>query len=66
MTLIPPCGYFFWINAFWFVCGETGKIHLQAFEGSSAPSPIEMMVFLLLGWLLVLAGEYKAMQLKKA
>jgi hypothetical protein len=58
-------GYLFWINASWFICGETGKMHLKAFEGSSVPSPIEVMVFLVLGWLLVLVGEYKAMQLKK-
>lgn len=58
-------GYLFWINASWFICGETGKMHLKAFEGTSVPSPIEVMVFLVLGWLFVLAGEYKAMQLKR-
>lgn len=59
-------GYLFWINASWFICGETAKMHLKAFEGSTVPSPIEVMVFLVLGWLFVLVGEYKAMQLKKA
>lgn len=58
-------GYLFWINASWFLCGETAKLHLRVFEGSSPPSPIEIMVFLLLGWLFVLVGEYKAMRLKK-
>jgi hypothetical protein len=58
-------GYIFWINATWFLCGETAKMHLKAFEGSTVPSPIEIMVFLVLGWLLVLVGEYKAMQLKQ-
>jgi hypothetical protein len=29
------------------------------------PSPIEVMVFLILGWLFVLVGEYKAKQLKR-
>ena len=57
-------GYLFWINASWFICGETAKMHLKAFEGSSVPSPIEVMVFLVLGWLFVLVGEYKAMRLK--
>lgn len=56
----------FWINATWFICGETAKMHLKAFEGSPAPSPIEVMVFLVLGWLFVLFGEYKAMQLKQS
>jgi hypothetical protein len=59
-------GYIFWINATWFMCGETAKLHLKAFEGSSAPSPIEIMVFLVLGWLFVLAGEYKAMQVRQS
>ncbi|NIS71247.1 MAG: hypothetical protein GTO12_20595, partial [Proteobacteria bacterium] len=27
-------GYLFWINASWFLCGETAKMHLKAFEGS--------------------------------
>ena len=58
-------GYIFWINASWFLCGETAKMHLKAFEGQSPPSPIEIMVFLVLGWLFVLVGEYKAMRLKK-
>jgi hypothetical protein len=59
-------GYIFWINASWFLCGETAKLHLRAFEGSSVPSPIEIMVFLVLGWLFVLIGDYKEMRLKSA
>lgn len=59
-------GYIFWINASWFLCGETAKLHLKAFEGSSVPSPIEIMVFLVLGWLFVLIGDYKEMRLKSA
>lgn len=58
-------GYLFWINASWFLCGETGKMHLKAFEGSSAPSPIEIMVFLVLGWIFVLVGDYKELKLKQ-
>jgi hypothetical protein len=59
-------GYLFWINASWFLCGETAKMHLKVFEGSPAPSPIEIMVFLILGWLFVLIGDYKEMRLKKS
>ena len=59
-------GYIFWIHASWFLCGETARMHLKAFEGKSPPTPIEIMVFLVLGWLFVLVGEYKAMQLKKS
>lgn len=59
-------GYLFWINTSWFLCGETSKIHLKAFEGSSPPIPAEIMVFLVLGWLFVLLGDYKSMQLSKS
>ncbi|MBI9045487.1 MAG: hypothetical protein JEZ06_13435 [Anaerolineaceae bacterium] len=59
-------GYIFWINASWFLCGETAKLHLKAFEGSSVPSPIEIMVFLVLGWIFILIGDYKEMRLKSA
>ena len=59
-------GYIFWINACWFLCGETAKLHLKAFEGGSIPSPIEIMVFLVLGWLFILIGDYKEMRLKSA
>jgi hypothetical protein len=58
-------GYLFWINASWFLCGETAKMHLRAFEGSPPPSPIEIMVFLVLGWLFVLIGDYREMRLKQ-
>ena len=58
-------GYIFWINASWFLCGETAKMHLKAFENASIPSPIEIMVFLVLGWLFVLIGDYKEMWLQK-
>jgi hypothetical protein len=53
-------GYLFWINASWFLCGDTAKLHFKVFEGSSAPSPTETMVFLVLGWFFVALGEYKS------
>ena len=58
-------GYIFWINASWFLCGDAAKMHLKAFEGQSIPVPTEIMVFLVLGWLFVLVGDYKEMRLKK-
>ena len=58
-------GYIFWVNASWFLCGETAKMHLKAFEGEPPPSPIEIIVFLVLGWLFVLIGDYREMRLKK-
>ena len=57
-------GYLFWINTSWFLCGETAKMHLKAFEGRPPPSPMEIIVFLILGWLFVLIGDYREMRLK--
>jgi hypothetical protein len=57
-------GYIFWINASWFLCGETAKLHLKVFEGSAVPSPIEIMVFLAFGWIFVLIGDYKEARVK--
>jgi hypothetical protein len=59
-------GYLFWINASWFLCGETAKMHLKAYEGKPPPAPIEIMVFLVLGWIFVLIGDYREMGLKKS
>ena len=55
-------GYIFWINASWFMCGETAKLHLKAFEGGTVPSPIEIMTFLVLGWFFVLVGDFVEMR----
>jgi len=57
-------GYVFWINACWFLCGETGKLHLRAFEGDPMPSPVEILVFLAAGWVFILVGEFKARRLR--
>ena len=57
-------GYLFWINASWFLCGDTAKLHLKVFEGSPVPTPIEIMVLLVLGWLFVLLGGYKELRQK--
>ncbi len=56
-------GYLFWINASWFLCGDTAKLHLKAFEGTSVPSPTETMVFLVLGWFFVTLGEYRSVKI---
>jgi len=56
-------GYLFWINASWYLCGDTAKLHLKAFEGTSVPSPTETMVFLVLGWFFVTLGEYRSVKI---
>lgn len=63
-VIVKLVGYLFWINTSWFLCGETARMHLKVYENSHLPSPIEIMVFLVLGWLFVLIGDYKEMHLK--
>jgi len=58
-------GYLFWINASWFLCGESGKMHPKAFAGIPEHTPIEIMAFLVLGWLFFMLGEYKEMRLRE-
>jgi hypothetical protein len=55
-------GYLFWITASWYLCGDTAKLHLKAFEGTSVPSPTETMVFLVLGWFFVALGEHRSVR----
>ena len=57
-----------WANGgpFWFLFGETAPMRLRAFEGRPPPVPIEIMVFLVLGSIFVLLGEYKSMRLKRS
>ena len=59
-------GYIFWIDASWFLCGESGIPHLKAFEGAPPPVPIEILVFLVLGWVFLLAGNYQEWRLRSS
>mgnify|MGYP001829223714 FL=1 len=59
-------GYLFWIKAPWFLCGVTAPMRLRAFEGRPPPVPIEILVFLVLGWIFVLTGDCKKMRLEKS
>jgi hypothetical protein len=63
---IKLIGYIFWIDASWFLCGETGNPHLKAFQGAPPPVPIEIMVFLALGWVCLAVGHYQELRLRKS
>ena len=63
---IKLIGYIFWIDASWFLCGETGNPHLKAFEGAPPPVPIEIMVFLVLGWVCLAVGNHQELRLRKS
>jgi hypothetical protein len=51
-------GYLFFFAASWFLCGEFAPLRLKAFAERKPPSPIEIMVYLLLGWLFIFLSHY--------
>ena len=53
-------GYLFFITASWFLCGEFAPLRLKAFVDRNPPSPIEIMVYLVLGWLFFFLSHYKS------
>ena len=53
-------GYLFFITASWFLCGEFAPLRLKAFLDRNPPSPIEIMVYLVLGWLFFFLSHYKS------
>ena len=53
-------GYVFFLIAMWFLCGEFGGQHWEAFSSSEPSSPVSIMIYLVLGWLFHFLGHYKS------
>jgi hypothetical protein len=53
-------GYVFMLIAAWFICGIASQPFLKALEGEAPPSPIHVMIFLVLGWFFLFLGHYKS------
>jgi hypothetical protein len=53
-------GYVFMLMAAWFTCGVAGEPFWKALEGEPRPSPIYLIVLLVLGWLFLFLGHYKS------
>ena len=52
-------GYVFFLIAMWYLCGEFGGQHWEAFSSEEPSSPVSIMIYLVLGWLFHLIGHYK-------
>ena len=52
-------GYVFFLIAMWYLCGEFGGQHWEAFSSEEPASPVSIMIYLVLGWLFHLIGHYK-------
>lgn len=61
-------GYVFFAIASWFICGELGSLHQPAFANEPPGSPMDIMTYLVLGWVCIFIGSYigngKSMRLK--
>lgn len=55
-------GYVFFLTAMWYLCGEFGGQHWEAFSSSEPSSPVSIIIYLVLGWLFHLLGHYKSTQ----
>jgi len=53
-------GYVFMVIAAWFICGIASQPFLKALEGETPPSPIHVIILLVLGWFFLFLGHYKS------
>ena len=57
-------GYGFFLLASWFICGAFGAQFSQGMTSFTPRSPLNIMIYLVLGWLFLLISHYKAVQVK--
>lgn len=55
-------GYVFFLMAMWYLCGEFGGQHWEAFASEEPSSPVSIMIYLVIGWLFHFLGHYKSMK----
>jgi len=55
-------GYVFFLIAMWYLCGEFGGQHWEAFASEEPASPVSIMIYLVFGWLFHFLGHYKSTQ----
>jgi hypothetical protein len=53
-------GYVFMLIAAWFICGIASQPFLKALEGEAPPSPIHVIIFLVLGWFFLFLSHLKS------
>ena len=52
-------GYVFMLIATWFTCGMGGQLMAKAFEGVTPGTPLNIMIFFVMGWLFLFLGHYQ-------
>ena len=58
-------GYGFFLIATWFICGAFGVLFNESMSSFTPRSPLNIMIYLVLGWLFILISNYKAAQIDK-
>ena len=53
-------GYVFMLMAVWSTCGLGSQPYFKAWEGQTPYNPINIMIFLVLGWLFLFLSHYKS------
>ena len=62
---IELVGYGFFLIATWFICGAFGAMFNESMSSFTPRSPLNIMIYLVLGWLFILISNYKAAQIGK-
>ena len=52
-------GYAFFIIATWYICGAFGAIFVEALAKYTPKSPVNIMIYMFLGWLFSFLGYYQ-------
>jgi hypothetical protein len=53
-------GYVFMVIAAWFICGIASQPFLKALEDESPPTPMHVIILLVMGWFFLFLGHYKS------
>jgi len=53
-------GYVLFVCAAWFLCGRLGQPYLASFSDLGPASPIDIMIYLALGWIFLFFGHLKS------
>lgn len=59
-------GYVFFIIAMWFLCGAFGRQFFPALSSIKLNSPVQIIVYLALGWFFIFLSQYKEVKFLKS
>ena len=57
-------GYSFFLLASWYLCGAFGALFSEGMTAFTPRSPLNIIIYVVLGWLFLLISQYKAVQIK--